>query len=809
MGAAGSVESLTAEQKADLFDDFVNQAKTENSDLAVDASTNEDKVAKFTVEFAKQNNVSDVLLKKMEEECQTLATQNQTTKKVSASQLYREKNGKMEKVVMEGTGRKAGQKPKWRYQPGDPIKYQTGKTAFTVRKSLGCGAFGEVHVVWSEVQQRERAMKCTKFDSMTRDMRISMFRPMCEEALLGVDLQHHPNIISLRFIKVAGDEFLVIMDLIDGASELQDSYESKQIWDSIDGGKSNWTTPPTVKITSTMAMLWYQLCNAMSHLHRLNIMHCDVKPENALVNTKDLHLYLFDMGLARRGHQDANGVLTVECDGCTPAYAGPEVLDLFAKFNDGMTTDERKALQQAHPIDITCHDLWASALTIFQAVYTTREGVWVEGSAGPDVLEKYWNAQMLKKELNSEVKDWTVEQVKTIVDSWDLKEKSKPKVMAALEKNKVDGAYLQSIEEKADLKKMKGLTVGARTDFWVHLRPYIALPFDESLYQIMKKVMAPVKAERYQSAQAIMEALLPVIDQAGMNLRDQIPKSAKEDMTQNTQKIILVNIGNALSNHGYFKAAKETYERVLDMQPDRPTALKGWATTLSSSQIWENEEDSNELCEQGVQVILTKVEKEVATGNLTQKAIGQSYNALWALCTGNGQHAEVVVDYPGFMKSLPRVLDACIEDGKANLTALMTIGVSGSVCVKAPERRKIMIDVGVPDRITKLLQTYASDPHINIQTSIVMMDLAQDDQLEAKLTQCGALAQLVSNWRTHHLDNPIVCYTMPDKLYNFTFGSLEELNKLGVQELTRQSMEKHTSSVPMQKFGENLLSRFK
>ncbi len=49
MGAAGSVESLTAEQKADLFDDFVNQAKTENSDLAVNA-----KVANFTVEFAKE-----------------------------------------------------------------------------------------------------------------------------------------------------------------------------------------------------------------------------------------------------------------------------------------------------------------------------------------------------------------------------------------------------------------------------------------------------------------------------------------------------------------------------------------------------------------------------------------------------------------------------------------------------------------------------------------------------------------------------------------------------------------------------------
>jgi len=809
MGAAGSVDNLTVDQKTDLFDDFLNQAKAENSDLEVSAVSNDDKVAKFTVEFARQNSVSDVLLKKMEEECQSIATANQT-QKVSASQLYREKNGKVERVVMEGIGREAGQERKWRYQPGDAIKFQSGRTAFTVRKSLGCGAFGEVHVVWQENQQRERAMKLTKFDSMTREKRISMFRPMCEEALLGVDLQHHPNIISLRFIKVAGDEFLVIMDLVDGASELQDAYESNKVWNSIDGGRANWTTPPTVKITSVMAMLWYQLCNAISHLHRLKIMHCDVKPENVLVNTKDLHLYLFDMGLARRGETDANGVLTVECDGCTPAYAGPEVLDLFAKFNDGMSKDEKTALQQAHPIDITCHDLWASALTIFQAVYTIRDGVWAEGRAGPSVLEKYWNAQILKKEIGTELKDWTVEQVKAVAESWPLKEKSKPKVMAALEKNHVDGKYLLTIEKKADLKKMKGLTVGARTEVWVQLRPYTALPFDESLYKIMKKVMAPTRAERYQSAQSIMDALLPVIDAAAdVSLRNMIPTSPKEKVSQDTQISILVNIGIALSNHGYFEAARSTYRRVLEMQPDRMTALKGWAATLSHCQIWDNDEQSSKLCERGVQVILEKVEKENATGNLTQKAIGQSYSALWALCYGNGQNAEVVAAYPGFMKSLSLVLDACIQDGKANLTALMTVGVSGSVCVGSSERRNIMIDVGVPDRIKGLLEVYAADTNVNIEASTVMKDVAIDDQSRAELTQCGAVAQLISNWRTHHTEDPIVCYTVLNKLYNFTFGQLNALKEMDVQEFARQSMEKHHDNVPVQKFGKKLLSRFK
>ena len=127
-------------------------------------------------------------------------------------------------------------------------------------------------------------------------------------------------------------------------------------------------------------------------MHSLHIMHCDVKPENVMVCTSRLHLYLFDMGLARKGHEE-EGRLQVECDGCTPAYAGPEVLTLFDKFEEGMPAQEKNAIQKQHPIDATCHDLWASALTIFQAVYTTRDGVWVSGAEGAHVLDTYWKAQ--------------------------------------------------------------------------------------------------------------------------------------------------------------------------------------------------------------------------------------------------------------------------------------------------------------------------------------------------------------------------------------------------------------------------------
>jgi serine/threonine protein kinase len=158
------------------------------------------------------------------------------------------------------------------YRKGDTVKYQNGKTAYTVRALLGCGAFGEVYLVWSEVQQKLRAMKCTKFGKMTLEERRARFQPMCEEAFIMMELRHHPNIISIRFVKVSGLEFLVIMDLIHGSRELSEAYQSGSIWDPLD------KRPPSLKTisqtTSLLSLLWLQLAHAMDHLHGKHIMVC-------------------------------------------------------------------------------------------------------------------------------------------------------------------------------------------------------------------------------------------------------------------------------------------------------------------------------------------------------------------------------------------------------------------------------------------------------------------------------------------------------------------------------------------------------
>jgi hypothetical protein len=135
MGGAVSAtkDKLKDEQKIDLFDELVDTARKVKSDFRPPANTNEEKLQYFndlapTFEtFAKSVGFSDSLMKSMDENykrrSQKLMDENTQVKKVSAFQMFREKNGKLEKVVMEGMGRKAGAR-EWRYKPGDERRDQ-------------------------------------------------------------------------------------------------------------------------------------------------------------------------------------------------------------------------------------------------------------------------------------------------------------------------------------------------------------------------------------------------------------------------------------------------------------------------------------------------------------------------------------------------------------------------------------------------------------------------------------------------------------------------------------------------------------
>jgi hypothetical protein len=127
-----------------------------------------------------------------------------------ASHMFRDRYGRTERSVIQNT-EDCGAK-KWRYKAGDTITHYLGKVAFTVVRPLGAGTFGEVHVVRDEgirydpmsnnlqqpIPKAELAMKCTKFEKMSRENRIALFRPLCEEAILMSKIREHPHLLVLH-----------------------------------------------------------------------------------------------------------------------------------------------------------------------------------------------------------------------------------------------------------------------------------------------------------------------------------------------------------------------------------------------------------------------------------------------------------------------------------------------------------------------------------------------------------------------------------------------------------------------------------
>jgi hypothetical protein len=127
-----------------------------------------------------------------------------------ASHMFRDRFGRTERSVIQYT--EDSRANKWRYKAGDTILEYLGKVAFTVLRPLGAGTFGEVHVVRDEgirydpmsnnlqqpIPKAELAMKCTKFETMSRENRIALFRPLCEEAILMSKIREHPHLLVLH-----------------------------------------------------------------------------------------------------------------------------------------------------------------------------------------------------------------------------------------------------------------------------------------------------------------------------------------------------------------------------------------------------------------------------------------------------------------------------------------------------------------------------------------------------------------------------------------------------------------------------------
>ena len=149
--------------------------------------------------------------------------------------------------------------------------------------------------------------------NMSKSIKKTFFGDIRIEAFLLWKVCDHPNIVSYHKIFENEKYLMIVMDFCDLG----------ELFDKIAKNKR-------IKEDNTAYYL-RQMCSALYYIHSLNVVHCDLKPENFLLKTDNdgnERVILIDFGVSKqfkfgKYFQDITG---------SPSYIAPEVLD--GNFNE-------------------------------------------------------------------------------------------------------------------------------------------------------------------------------------------------------------------------------------------------------------------------------------------------------------------------------------------------------------------------------------------------------------------------------------------------------------------------------------------
>ena len=167
--------------------------------------------------------------------------------------------------------------------------------------SIGVGGMGAVWHAVDELLDRHVALKVIRPELMSRPGLAERFR---SEAIVLARLQH-PCIAALYGLEKRGDEFVMVMEYVDG--DTLDNRIAVQ-------GALPW--PEATRITRAVL-------DALDHAHESGVIHRDIKPANVMI-TRAGRVKVMDFGIARlvgAQRQTRTGAAVG-----TPSYMSPEQL---------------------------------------------------------------------------------------------------------------------------------------------------------------------------------------------------------------------------------------------------------------------------------------------------------------------------------------------------------------------------------------------------------------------------------------------------------------------------------------------------
>ena len=174
---------------------------------------------------------------------------------------------------------------------------------YSLIRELAQGGMGTVHLAMDVPRGRQVALKVMSAEAVGG---IGVHELLKEIALVA-RLQH-PNILPLFDSgEAAGQPWYVMPWIRDGSLRDRLTREGRL------------TLAEALPLISAIA-------EALSHAHGEQVLHCDVKPENVLLQGR--HPYLMDFGIARKLHSESREWIGVrrelDFSAGTPAYVSPE-----------------------------------------------------------------------------------------------------------------------------------------------------------------------------------------------------------------------------------------------------------------------------------------------------------------------------------------------------------------------------------------------------------------------------------------------------------------------------------------------------